>query len=242
MKKRATKVALTVAMPSATAALKGPRSRVAANTVRAVPTSSAKNTAKYIFNGEDDECADMEASRVPVDQVEQRKQVNPDNVDKVPVQPADFHRRVVFGSEAPFPGHNEQPEKNAEADDHVQRGQALHDEIEREKYLRVLRISILAGMPGDRFVFETERCSRDMMFDKLFAVFDALDAEKTDAEKHRDDKAADQQCAARSLRGPDCENHGEAAADQHSSIGGSVGHVDGLAGSGEVAEIPAAIN
>src|ERR1700719_333944 len=93
MKKRATKVALTVAMPSATAALKGPRSRVAANTVRAVPTSSAKNTAKYIFNGEDDECADMEASRVPVDQVEQRKQVNPDNVDKVPVQPADFHRR-----------------------------------------------------------------------------------------------------------------------------------------------------
>src|SRR5712671_6907841 len=94
MKKRATRVALTVAMPSATGALKRPRSRVAANTVRPVPTSSAKKTAKYIFRGDDDECADdewdMEASRVPVNQVEQRKQIDPDNVDEVPVQAADF--------------------------------------------------------------------------------------------------------------------------------------------------------
>src|SRR3984885_10504985 len=119
MKKRATRVALTVAMPRATGALNGPKSSVAANTVRPVPTSRAKKTAKYIFKGDDaecaddecvdDVCADMETSRVPVNQVEQRKQVNPDNVDEVPVQATDFHRRVVFRSEAAFPGHHEQP-------------------------------------------------------------------------------------------------------------------------------------
>src|SRR5216684_3300604 len=69
MKKRATRVALMVAMVSATGALKGPKSRVAAKTVRPVPASSAKNTAKYVFRGDDDECPDMHASRVPVDQV-----------------------------------------------------------------------------------------------------------------------------------------------------------------------------
>src|SRR5258708_36874558 len=79
MKKRATRVALIVAMPSATAALNRPKSRVAANTVRPVPTSSAKNTAKYIFRAAHAERTDMQASRGPVDQEGQRKEVNTDN-------------------------------------------------------------------------------------------------------------------------------------------------------------------
>src|ERR1700731_2471281 len=94
MKKRATKVAFTVAMPSATGALNRPRSSVAANTVRPVPSSNAKNTAKYIFKGDDGECADMQASRVPVDQIEQREKIDPDNIDEVPEETTNLDRRV----------------------------------------------------------------------------------------------------------------------------------------------------
>ena len=34
--------------------------------------------------------------RMAVDQVEQWEQINPDNVDEVPVEAADFQRRVIF--------------------------------------------------------------------------------------------------------------------------------------------------
>ena len=44
--------------------------------------------------------SDMQASRVPVNQVKQREQVNPDDIDKVPVEAADLDRRVLLRSEA----------------------------------------------------------------------------------------------------------------------------------------------
>src|SRR5712691_1889544 len=242
MKKRATRVALTVAMPSATPALKRPKSRVAANTVRPVPASSAKNTAKYIFRGDDDECADMQASRVPVDQVEQGKQIDPDNVDEVPVQAANFDRCVVFGSEAAFPCHGQEPEKNSEPDDHVQCMQARHDEIEREENFRMAGISVLAGMPGDWLVLETKGCTGDVMLHEFFPVLDAFDAEEDEAKQHGGDEAADQEGAAGGLRGPDRQHHSQAAADENGSVGRAITHVDGFAGGSEIPEIPAAIN
>src|SRR6267154_2954774 len=207
MKKRATRVALMVAMPSATAALKRPKSRVAANTVRPVPTSSAKNTAKYIFRGDDDECAVIQASRVPVDQVEQGKQVDPDNVDEVPVQAANFDGSVVLGRKAAFPGHSQEPEENSETDDHVESVQARHHEIEREENLRMARISVLPGVPGDGLVLKAEGCTGDMVLHKFVAILNALDAEEGEAEQHGDDKTADQERAAGGLGGPDGENH-----------------------------------
>ena len=40
---------------------------------------------------------------VPADQIEQREQENPDDVDEVPVQAGHFDRRVVVGVEAAAP-------------------------------------------------------------------------------------------------------------------------------------------
>src|SRR5437764_15301498 len=40
-----------------------------------------------------------------IDQIEQRKKINPDDVDEVPVEAADFNRRVVLGGESSFPCH-----------------------------------------------------------------------------------------------------------------------------------------
>ena len=115
---------------------------------------------------------------MPVDQVEQWEQVNPDDVDEVPVEAADFDRGVLFWGEASLPGHGQQPGKNPEADDHVQRVQAGHDEIEREENLRVARVGVLPGMAGDRHMIETERRAGDVMLFEFVFVFDALDAEK----------------------------------------------------------------
>src|SRR5258708_34549421 len=98
IKKRATRGAFTVAMPSATGALKGPKSRVAANTVSPVPTSSAKNTAKYTFRGDDDECADIQDYRVRVDQIKEWKKINPDNVAEVTEEATELDPREEPGS------------------------------------------------------------------------------------------------------------------------------------------------
>ncbi len=73
---------------------------------------------------------------MPVDQVQQWEQVDPDDVDEVPVQAADFERRVIFGREPAFPCHPEEPGENAESDDHVQRVQAGHHEVQSEENLR----------------------------------------------------------------------------------------------------------
>ena len=142
----------------------------------------------------------------------------------------------------PFQAMIKQPEKNAEADDHVQRVQAGHDEIEREENLRVARIGVLAGMPGNWLVVETERRAGHVMLHELVSVLDALDAEEGETEQHGDDEADNQQRAARGLRGPDGEHYGQAAADEHGGVGGAERHVDGFAGGGEVSEIPAAVN
>src|ERR1700739_2103936 len=178
IKKSATKVAFTVAMPSATGALNRPRSSVAANTVSPVPSSNAKNTAKYIFKGDADECADMKSSRMPVNQIEQREKIDPDNIDEVPVETANLDGSVVFRCEASLPRHGQEPREDSETDDHVQRVQTRHYEIKGKKYLRVAGVCILAGMPGNRLVLETKRCSRDVMLNKLLAVLDALDSEE----------------------------------------------------------------
>src|ERR1700683_2263055 len=90
-----------------------------------------------------------QTSRMPVDQVEQGKQVNPNNIHEVPVKTADFNRSVPLGGETSLPGHDEEPSKNPQADNHVKRVQSGHDEVEREKYLRVARVGELAGMAGD---------------------------------------------------------------------------------------------
>ena len=79
----------------------------------------------------------------------------------------------------------EQPCEDPQADNHVQRVQAGHYEIEREENLGVLRIGVLAGVPGNFLVFEVERRSGNVVFYELVFVLDAFDAEECAAEEHR---------------------------------------------------------
>src|SRR5882757_8649199 len=70
-------------------------------------------------------------------QIEQREQENPDDINEVPVQTDVFNGRIVVGIEAAFAGFQNQPEKQARANDHVQGVQAGHAKIEREIELGV---------------------------------------------------------------------------------------------------------
>src|ERR1700730_12779183 len=97
-------------------------------------------------------------------------------------------------------------------------------------------------MPGDLFLLKTERRAGNVVLDKLVAILDSFDAEEDDTEKHGENEAADEQRAASGLRGPNRENHGQAATDEYYGIGGAQRHVDGFAGGGEVGEIPAAVD
>src|ERR1700688_3419659 len=120
MKINTTSSALTVAMTRAKTVLNGPRSMKATPAVTPVKTSSVSQTATLVFVGT--MCSDMQRSLVPgllltilfltIYQIQQRKQINPDNVDKVPVQAGVFQRRVIFGRVCPFPCVVEQVSEN----------------------------------------------------------------------------------------------------------------------------------
>jgi hypothetical protein len=74
---------------------------------------------------------------MPIDQIQQREQINPNNVNEVPVQAYIFDGRVVIGVEAAFAGLQNQPEQKTGTYNHVESMQTGHAEIQREIKLRV---------------------------------------------------------------------------------------------------------
>src|ERR1035441_2864005 len=183
-----------------------------------------------------------EASGVPVDQVKQRKQVDPNNIDKMPVQATHLQRRVVLRSKTPFPGCVQKPGKEADPDDHVKRVQSGHDEVKGKINLGVARVGQLIGMTGERLFIEIEGSAWDVMLHKLVVVFDSFDAEECEAQGQGEHKARDQERAAGSLRSPDGQDYGQAAADQDGGVCSTEAGIEGFAGSGKVAEIPQPVN
>src|SRR6516225_397616 len=91
--------------------------------------------------------ADMWSSVAP-DQVEQGEEEDPHDVDEVPVQARDLDRRVVAGADAPRPRHPEEPRHDAEPDDHVKGMEPGQREIEREEYLRRVRLGAVPHEVG----------------------------------------------------------------------------------------------
>src|SRR4051812_8714781 len=111
---------------------------------------------------------------VAADQVEQREQEDPHDIDEVPVESCDLYRRVVVGVELPLPRHRRDDGHDAETDDHVQRMKTGHAEIERIKHLG--GSGIVAFPPEIRSWHEVVR--------ELVGIFDRLDAKKCGAEHH----------------------------------------------------------
>src|ERR1700737_4692879 len=160
----------------------------------------------------------------------------------MPIQPPHFDGSVVLRSKSAFPGHHGQPYEDANPDDHVERVQAGHDEVESKEDLRVARIGVLVEMSGNRNISELEARARHMMLLELFLVLDPFDSEERRAEHQGREQVATQQLAPAGLCCPDCQHYGQAAADKNRSVGCAQGDIEGLAGRTPVSEIPATVH
>src|SRR5438270_4461469 len=74
-----------------------------------------------------------------VNEVEEREEKNPDDVDEVPVEAHDLDGAVVLGAEIAAPRPHDHPDQEAGADDHVQRVQAGHAPVKRHEELHLRR-------------------------------------------------------------------------------------------------------
>src|SRR5678816_696909 len=137
MKNSTTSVALKTAIVIATGKFRSPRLINAAITVRIVHTINAPKMVMYVDLGEI--CPDIALDDMvrSVHEIEQREQENPDDVDEVPVEAAEFHRCVPLRREALAICHEGQGAHQPNADDHVKRVHAGQREIQREKDLHM---------------------------------------------------------------------------------------------------------
>src|SRR5258708_37139253 len=94
----------------------------------------------------------MQTSRMTINQIKQGEQVDPNDVHTVPVQAAHFNGSVVLRSEPPLPSHDQQPHKNADANNHVHRVQTGHYKVESKENLGMLWIRVLIGVARNLFL------------------------------------------------------------------------------------------
>ena len=100
MKNSTTSVALNTAMASAATVLNGPRSKNATCQVRYV--QQHQHREDRVVESASGRCVGSCSVHVPADQIEQREQEDPDDVDEVPVEAADLDRAGVLGVMVPF--------------------------------------------------------------------------------------------------------------------------------------------
>src|SRR4051794_36927051 len=67
------------------------------------------------------------------EQVKQREEKYPDDIDEVPVKTRDLDRVVVIRAESTLPGLVQQPQHDAQTDHHVKSVQARHHEVYPEE-------------------------------------------------------------------------------------------------------------
>src|SRR5207245_6923898 len=156
-------------------------------------------------------CSDTRFSPVllagHVNKIKQRKQINPQNIDKVPVQADDFHGRVVLRRETAAERSFDEPNEKAGVHDHVQGVQAGHGEIQREIKLAVV-VNVRIGRDGfleflfltlqffqaitgqgmRRMVAHVKAMAGNEMVVELLLVLDGFDAKKDSAESKSGDQ------------------------------------------------------
>src|SRR6266849_6391279 len=166
----------------------------------------------------------LEIWLMTVNQIQQRKQENPHNVDEMPVQPDVLHRSVVLRREAPAQRFFDEPEQQARADDHVQGVQPGHAKVQGKEKLRVG----IGGHVGAGFKIKIP--AGDVVLDVFVVVLDAFDAEKHAAEYQRRNEEKRQKLFLTGLRSPHGHGHGQAASDEHHGVHRAEPERDGLAG------------
>src|SRR6202521_4627907 len=170
-----------------------------------------------------------------INQIEQRKQENPNDIDEVPVEANVFNGSVVLRREAAAQRFLDEPDKQAGADDHVQGVQAGHAKVKGEEKLGV-------GVGGDVGAgLEIEIPAGDVVLDVFVVILDALDAQKDAAEDQRGDEEDRKQLFLAEWGSPDGESHGQAAGDEHDGVNRAEPERDCLAGRAKYVGIGGAV-
>src|SRR4029453_1080680 len=169
----------------------------------AVRAIRAPKIAKYRFVGRWCSTCSMwppviSRSPVPLDQIEQREEEDPDDVDEVPVEAEDLDRRVPFLRELAAYGHPQDHRQDTNPDDHVERVHARQREVDEKeepdltgdrRQVMTLRHIEEASRREER----DGRAVRQMMADDLDLVFEVLDDQEDETQdarqhEHRDDR------------------------------------------------------
>src|ERR1700761_7028983 len=126
-------------------------------------------------------------SLVPADQIEQREEEDPDNIDKVPVQTKVLNEGDVAVHVSTTHRFGEHAAKQHDTDDHVNGVHAGHGKVEREVNLGPLRhvywkrfvIRFLGGFVRLRMRegLNTEAAAGNVMLFPLLVVLDRLDTQ-----------------------------------------------------------------
>src|SRR4030095_3879182 len=96
-------------------------------------------------------CSAMSNTRkVKAYEIQEGKEKNPHDVDKVPIEPGNLDGRIVGGRKAVPPGLHEEDGEYADADDHVQRVQAGHGKVQGKEQFRRLRVRARVDKGGAR--------------------------------------------------------------------------------------------
>ena len=135
----------------------------------------------------------------------------------MPVQAGELDRAVVVAVVRAAEGLPHEHGENGDADDHVERVQAGHHEVQREEDLRV-------GV-----AFEDERRPGHQVLVELVAVLDRLDPEEDRAEHDREDEEHHLRPAPAELRAVHRERHREARADEDGGVEAAEGDVEVMA-------------
>src|ERR1700740_1666499 len=200
---------------------------------------------------------------VPIDQVKQREQINPDNVDEVPVQADDVDRIVVFGRKASRERFLQEPEQKSRANDHVQRVKTGHAEIGG---IVELGMSVEVGIGGLslgqflalHFKFRgTQVVAPGRIIDaigdikipagnqvvmELLSVLDVLHAKENETEQDSEGEKNRDKLFLADLGGPYGHGHGEAAGQENHGIEAAQKEAEGVAAHGKRREVRVAVD
>src|SRR5262245_46063568 len=156
-------------MASATGSCHAPRSTRAISVVARVSASSPMSTMRFVRVGI------TRSAMTSSDQIEKRKEEDPDHVDQMPVEPDHLDRRVVRRGEPAAPGQNDQPRHETYPHREVDRVQTGHGEVEEEE--RLERPAVRPRIGPERTRHET--------FDIMAPVLVGLEAQKDAAQQRR---------------------------------------------------------
>src|SRR5512146_243719 len=145
------------------------------------------------------------------DQVEQRVEEDPDEVDEVPVHAAELDRRRVAGVVDAPPALHHQDREHRHPDDDVEAVEPGEDEVEREEHGRAHGLQLLRRVeaPGQQALVI------------VVAPLPRLDAEEDHAEAERDEQRQRRRSPAAVVGMVVAEGDGEAGGDQDQRVDGA---------------------